>query len=684
MSYIWKKTVLVYDDNTCVESEPELEKTAKGEDGSSAYDVAVSNGFVGTEEEWLESLRGESGATGATGATGTGVSSITEEYYLSTSKTSQTGGSWTTTPPTWSNGMYVWTRSKIVYTNPSSTAYTTPICDSSWEAVDNMEIGGRNLFKYNGCTDNEYQLRDYKNTGSFTQFYSCLTFDPKETVGDKYTISFYAKSPNGNTKLALYNRNGNPRYFYFDSVLLDNALGTEWKYYTYTITNVDMGSSYEDDDSRNRCIEIYAPDQKGVLVKKIKIERGNKPTDWTPAPEDVDNDISEAAKTATNFIDYQDGTGLIVGDMTEDILGKNTLIDANGMAVRDGSSELARFGSNRIELGKNSECSEIKFCNDSGAIVSTDEYVGMGAYRTTDADPSDFCGMMIHNDGTTIFNGETVEVHNTLGNKIAINSEGVDIYKGSEKAGHFGSDGLYLNRGIYHRKSDRPSASIGDELPASNYCFGGRYCYDSNGTAVNFSESWLYNDGTMFSSFVTRRKDSEGDNYNNGLYLYLDPDGSPRVGFTTNPAGSCATAWRDALISKLTYRLSEAPSLTTSSTKLMFESVLSERDSGSRISSYNGGLKFSVDGYIYLSTTLRASSVAASAYIQLDIYRGTTNTNCKAFGFNGNSKAYWVTMNSDAVLRVSAGDVIYLYAKTSSGTASMIADAGNRLTAIYI
>jgi hypothetical protein len=25
--------------------------------GPSAYDIAVSNGFVGTEEEWLESLR---------------------------------------------------------------------------------------------------------------------------------------------------------------------------------------------------------------------------------------------------------------------------------------------------------------------------------------------------------------------------------------------------------------------------------------------------------------------------------------------------------------------------------------------------------------------------------------------------------------------------------------------------
>lgn len=29
-----------------------------GLEGKSAYDIAVENGFVGTEEEWLESLKG--------------------------------------------------------------------------------------------------------------------------------------------------------------------------------------------------------------------------------------------------------------------------------------------------------------------------------------------------------------------------------------------------------------------------------------------------------------------------------------------------------------------------------------------------------------------------------------------------------------------------------------------------
>lgn len=35
-----------------------------GADGKSAYEIAVEHGFVGTEEEWLESLQGEPGSGG--------------------------------------------------------------------------------------------------------------------------------------------------------------------------------------------------------------------------------------------------------------------------------------------------------------------------------------------------------------------------------------------------------------------------------------------------------------------------------------------------------------------------------------------------------------------------------------------------------------------------------------------
>ena len=84
-----------------------------------------------TSESTPVCITGAKGSTGSTGATGKGVSSITTEFYLSTSKTTQVDGSWVTTMPEWSEGKYLWTRNKIVYTNPSSTQYTTPVCDSS-------------------------------------------------------------------------------------------------------------------------------------------------------------------------------------------------------------------------------------------------------------------------------------------------------------------------------------------------------------------------------------------------------------------------------------------------------------------------------------------------------------------------------------------------------------------------
>lgn len=67
---------------------------------------------------------------------GRGVASMTQQYYMSDSKTTQSGGSWVESMPTWSNGKYLWTRYKVVYKNPASTVYTTPVCDSSWEAVN--------------------------------------------------------------------------------------------------------------------------------------------------------------------------------------------------------------------------------------------------------------------------------------------------------------------------------------------------------------------------------------------------------------------------------------------------------------------------------------------------------------------------------------------------------------------
>ena len=64
------------DDNSPIPPTPDLytqllqKISEKGKDGKSAYQIATENGFIGTEEEWLESLKGIDGKDGADGAPG--------------------------------------------------------------------------------------------------------------------------------------------------------------------------------------------------------------------------------------------------------------------------------------------------------------------------------------------------------------------------------------------------------------------------------------------------------------------------------------------------------------------------------------------------------------------------------------------------------------------------------------
>jgi hypothetical protein len=70
---------------------------------------------------------GKDGVNGKDGKDGVGVASIAEQYYLSTSATALSGGSWSGTVPAWVDGRFMWTRSVITYTN-GSTSTTNAKC----------------------------------------------------------------------------------------------------------------------------------------------------------------------------------------------------------------------------------------------------------------------------------------------------------------------------------------------------------------------------------------------------------------------------------------------------------------------------------------------------------------------------------------------------------------------------
>jgi len=69
---------------------------------------------------------GPQGPQGEQGEQGVGITSIVEQYYLSTSNTTTTGGSWGTSQPAWQRGRYIWTRSLITWDDGTVTI-TTPV-----------------------------------------------------------------------------------------------------------------------------------------------------------------------------------------------------------------------------------------------------------------------------------------------------------------------------------------------------------------------------------------------------------------------------------------------------------------------------------------------------------------------------------------------------------------------------
>ena len=301
--YLWSRTVITYTDNTT----------------STTYSVAYIP---------------KNGATGSTGATGTGVENITQQYYLSTSKTTQIGGSWVTSMPTWSSGKYLWTRYLITYKNPTSTTYTSPVCDSSWEAVNEVQVGGRNLL--NGSRDFTIDFNSFGRPLDDTITYNGLRSFKTNRAWDGpiFTISKVAKRNElkaGDTctlqamVMANFNDLGPFDFTLYRAtekpIIIPKFDMEPNQWYKITATFELDSSSIIDGALKNTRFEsnnfdknivdedgklLYSfGENKYLWIAGYKLEKGNKATDWTPAPEDVQNDLDDLGNALQQSITDQ-------------------------------------------------------------------------------------------------------------------------------------------------------------------------------------------------------------------------------------------------------------------------------------------------------------------------------------------------------------------------------------------
>lgn len=111
------------------------------------------------------------GVKGDKGATGKGIKSIQDQYYLSTSNTTQTGGAWKNTQDAWKSGKYIWTRSHITWSDDTTTDTTPILAESLNTANENAVLAQEKT------AEQKIEIDSIKQTVSQTQ----------TTVANNYT-----------------------------------------------------------------------------------------------------------------------------------------------------------------------------------------------------------------------------------------------------------------------------------------------------------------------------------------------------------------------------------------------------------------------------------------------------------------------------------------------------------------
>lgn len=385
------------------------------------------------------------------GNVGTGIESIVEEYCLSESQTIRpqtfllvdsstelsvdqantelyaTSGEWSENVPTWEDGMYLWKRYRITYKDPRRVEYTNPLVDYSWV----IEIGGRNLaektnqgktgwnwsMKTGDVTYSDFDVVNSKfcsmTRGQEEQTgWSVITYEyigvNKFEAGRKYVISFDV-IPSVNTHFLINLRNS-------DGSGQLNKKSVRTKDLIANKTNrvsVVLELNGELPEERNQVLYLTEMDSSQLVsyqIGNLMIETGNKPTQWTPAPEDTKSDIDHAQQDANSANakaeDAQNAANNAstkadkaqnaadeaksqldnlandnrdirnnVQDLTQTLAGQNAKIDANGDKLKDLMGYI-QISNGQITLGATGSKIKMEITNseirikDGGQVTS--------------------------------------------------------------------------------------------------------------------------------------------------------------------------------------------------------------------------------------------------------------------------------------------------------------------------
>lgn len=184
--------------------------------------------------------------------------------------------------------------------------------------IDGIEIGGRNLIlnsydKYSNCSflgdGNSFDIitttcpdqtygKVARITTNASAYNNILRIRDVVRTNDTYTLSVWCKSAESTDVYGV------------EIDICDHGKSftatTSWQKQTLTATITNQSSVYQ-------FVDFEVPNGHSVLFWHPKLEKGNKATDWTPAPEDLVNEVSNnylplhgTADTAASITDYGD------------------------------------------------------------------------------------------------------------------------------------------------------------------------------------------------------------------------------------------------------------------------------------------------------------------------------------------------------------------------------------------
>lgn len=350
--------------------------------------------------KWAK-IKGEAGAKGDkgdTGASGKGVKSIVEQYYKSTSATAMSGGSWSTTYPGWENSKYIWTRSVITYTD-NTTSTTTAVCvtgskgdkgatGAKGDKGDKGATGPQGPQGPQGVKGDKGPQGDKGATGATgpqgpqgaagkdaNQVVHTVNGNGESNLYVEFaTIKITGSYANQPTTFKLGGRGFETTDVQFSFISANNSdpgldflrSSGEWSLWIYKKTTSTWGLITRLNESWGHLsVFNYTQGSGPYTVTWTSTKLASLPSG------SINANPLQAAKTATNFMQFTDGTGLEVGNKTSGSWsGYRTKISASAFEILNrAGTTLAYYGDKLIQLGKNAKDAVIELCGGVGKIL---------------------------------------------------------------------------------------------------------------------------------------------------------------------------------------------------------------------------------------------------------------------------------------------------------------------------